>query len=73
MSTVKLRKNVKEIFTELHDILNTLEAYVMVERPLRTQDITELSWLMSLAEERVSLYGKYMYEQGKAERGLFDE
>jgi hypothetical protein len=44
----------------------------MVERPLRTQDVQELSWLLSVAEERVQRYGEYMHELGKSEKGLFE-
>jgi enolase len=72
-NNVKLRRDPKSIVSELADIVKTFESYVMVERPLRNQDVQELSWLISVVEERIELYGLHCYRTGKAEKGLFDE
>lgn len=72
-NNVKLRKDPKSIVSELADILKTFESYVVVERPLRNQDVQELSWLISVVEERIKLYGHWCHDKGKAQKRLFDE
>jgi len=72
MDGVKLRKDPKDILSELSDLVETFESYVMVERRLQAQDVAELSWLLSVVEERIRLYGQHMHDEGKAQKGLFD-
>jgi hypothetical protein len=61
----------REIMADLAAHSKLLERAVNAMRPVRRDEIEELKWLISQAEEKVGMYAKAMYEQGKGENGLF--
>jgi hypothetical protein len=70
---VATRRTPAGVLKEVTEWVEYLDRKIVAQSSITSQDVQELGFRVSMAEDAIQKYGEHWYELGKAEKGLFDE